>query len=453
MTVKKVGNKYRIRVYMGYDTSGKQIERTKTWSPPPEWSEKRAAKEAQRQAMLFEDEVRNGLSKKSMKFADFSEYWIKMYAEDHLKVKTVYEYKKLLKKVNLAIGHLPINKITPIHLLEFYNKLANTDSENTPYCCLIDIREELRNRHITQADFAKSCGISLSTLQSAMQGKSISRNSSECICNGLGKRFEECFRPVNAVKKVSTDMIRHYHRVVSSIMGYAVQWQYISYNPCSKIAPAKNEDAEISFLDDEQSKRLLILLREEPGYYRRAIVITLLTGLRRGELLGLEWDDVNWKEHIITIRRTSQYLPGKGLFTDTPKNKSSQRLVYISEEVINILIEQRQWQEREADRLGDRWNGSDRIITNKYGRPMYPDSLSHWFGKFIKRTDLPKIHVHSLRHTYATLFIANNVPLTTVAAQLGHATVATTANIYAHAIKSSQILAANKIGQIFEDIL
>ena len=452
-TVNKRGNKYRIRVYMGYDTAGRQIERTKTWTAPPEWSEKRAMKEAQRQAVHFEEEVKNGLLKTNMKFAEFSEYWLKMYAEDHLRPKTVFEYRKLLANINLSIGHLPLDKITPIHLLEFYNRLSETTNGNTSYYCQIDIKAELQNRHCTQADFAEICGISLTTLQSAMQGKAISHKSSELICDGLNKKFEVCFRPVKAVKKISSNTIRHYHRLISSILGYAVRWQYIPYNPCSRITPPKTEDSDISYLDDEQAKRLLILLQSEAGYYRRAIAITLMTGLRRGELLGLEWGDVNWKEHTIMIRRTSQYLPGKGVFTDTTKNKSSQRLIHIPQAIITVLIEQKQWQEREAERLGDLWQDSNRIITNEIGMPMYPDSLTHWFEEFIKRNDLPKIHLHSLRHTYATLCIANNVPLTTVAAQLGHATVATTANIYAHAVKSSQIMAANKIGQIFEDIL
>lgn len=84
---------------------------------------------------------------------------------------------------------------------------------------------------------------------------------------------------------------------------------------------------------------------------------------------------------------------------------------------------------------------------------MHPDRVTHWFGKFIKRTDLPPIHVHSLRHTYATLCIANGVPITAVAAQLGHANVAITAKIYAHAIKAAQIAAADKVGGLFASII
>ncbi len=450
-TINKRGNKYRIRVYLGYDITGKQIERTKTWSAPMEWSEKRALKEVQRQAMIFEEEVKNGWTSGNMRFSEFSEYWLGMYAEGHLKPKTVFEYKKLLSTVNAKIGHLPLNKITPICLLEFYNGLSHADKKSISYTCVIDLKAWMRENHIAQSTFAKKSGISLTTLRSAMQGKKISQSSAEKISTVLHQDVQACFG--SDKKKISPNTIRHYHRLISSILGYAVKWQYIAYNPCSRVAPPKTESPSITYLDDEEAKRLLLLLRHEPGIYRRAITLTLLTGLRRGELLGLEWDDVNWEEKTITIQRTSQYIPGKGIFTDTPKNKSSKRIVHVSPEVIKILIEQRQWQERQSKRLGEKWNTSNRIVTNENGGTPYPDSLTHWFAEFVKKNDLPKINIHSLRHTYATLCIANDVPLTTVSAQMGHTTVGTTANIYAHAIKSSQIMAANKIGKMFEEII
>ncbi|OKZ68140.1 MAG: hypothetical protein BHV88_13565 [Clostridiales bacterium 41_12_two_minus] len=198
---------------------------------------------------------------------------------------------------------------------------------------------------------------------------------------------------------------------------------------------------------------MLKLLQSEPGMYRRAISLLLLTGLRRGELLGLEWKDIDFKNRTLTISRTSQYLPKRGVYTDEPKNKSSRRLVLISTQVVLILQEQQRWQAFQASQLGNGWDPCGRIITGEDGSPLHPDRLTRWFAKFIQRTDLPPVHIHSLRHTYATLCIAQGVPITAVAAQMGHANVATTATIYAHAIKSAQIAAADKIGGLFEDVL
>lgn len=448
-TISKRGNKYRIRVYMGYDVNGKQIERTKTWAPPPNWTEKRAAKEAQRQALLFEEELRNGVIQPSMKFAAFADYWMKMYAEDHLRQKTIFGYCELLKQINPIIGHIPLEKITPIHLLEFYKQLANTASNKSLFHCTVDLKHKIKITNKTQANFSHQSGVSLTTLGTAMQGKPISKKSAELISTQLGEKLEVSFQPVKTNSGVSASTVRHYHRLISSILSDAVKWQYIPYNPCSRVTPPKSAYAEVSYLDDIQAKHLLVLLQKSPAIYRRAVTLLLLTGLHRSELMGLEWSDIDFTKHTMAIRRTSQYLPHRGIYTDDTKNKSSRRIVALSSQVIHILREQQDWQKREAQRLGEAWCNNDRIITNENGRPMSPDRLSNWFYKFIRSTDLPQIHLHSLRHTYATLCIANGVPLTAVAAQLGHATVATTANIYAHAIKSAQIAAADKIGQLF----
>lgn len=98
--------------------------------------------------------------------------------------------------------------------------------------------------------------------------------------------------------------------------------------------------------------------------------------------------------------------------------------------------------------LGDQWHNSEYVFTNEIGEVIHPDSLSSWFHRFILTTDLPPIHLHSLRHTNATLYIANGVAVTTVAGQLGHSTPSTTANIYAHSIQSAQAAAADMMDDL-----
>ena len=98
--------------------------------------------------------------------------------------------------------------------------------------------------------------------------------------------------------------------------------------------------------------------------------------------------------------------------------------------------------------LGEHWSYTEYIFTAQDGTPMHPDTLSGWFRDFIKKTDLPQIHIHSLRHTNATLSIANGVAVTTVAGQLGHANATTTTKIYAHSIKSAQAAAADMMDDL-----
>lgn len=107
------------------------------------------------------------------------------------------------------------------------------------------------------------------------------------------------------------------------------------------------------------------------------------------------------------------------------------------------------WQTRQRMQLGSAWGDSPYVFTTLEGQTMRPDTLTNWFHSFIQRTDLPPIHLHSLRHTNATLQIANGVPLTTVAGNLGHADSATTTKIYAHAIQSAAAASA----QMMDDLL
>lgn len=453
-TVTKRGKSYQFRVYAGYDISGKQIVRSKTWTPPADWSEKRADKEANIQAAIFEDQVRNGLSGNGkIRFTDFAALWFDKYALPQLRPRTVARYQELLVRIDLAIGHLPLEKIRPVNLLEFYAKLASEEPSNASYCCTVDLRQLLKERLFTQAAFSQQYGISLTTLSTAWHRQPISRKSAEKICTGLGLPLGDCFSPTDPGASLSPTTVRHYHTLISDILSDAVRWQYIPYSPCDRIDPPKAAPAQILYLDDVQTRQLVSALQEAPGFYRRAILLLLLTGMRRGELLGLEWKDINWQEQSLRIVRTSQYLPNRGVYTDDTKNKSSSRLIEVSPHVIAILQDQRKWQQLREKAAGDNWIACDRIITGEDGAAMRPDRLSAWFRKFIQRTDLPQIKIHSLRHTYATLCIANGVPLTAVAEQLGHANVATTANIYAHAIKSAKIAGANKVSGIIADLL
>lgn len=453
-TIKKRGNSYQFRVYAGYDTNGKQIEKTKSWKPPADWSERRSEKEAQRLAVLFEEQVRAGcLANGKMKFADFAEYWMQRYAEQNLKAKTVRRYRGLLKRINRSIGYLPLEKIQPGNLMDFYGSLTEEIPENATYRCAVDLKNLLRSKNLTQAECAKRAGISVTTVGSVCRGSDASAKTAHAIADALDYPLTSLFSPTQPQKRLAPYTIQHYHRLISDILGDAVKWQYIPYNPCGRVESPRAEQAEVEYLDDIQAKHLLHLLQAEPEIYRRVISLLLLTGLRRGELLGLEWQDIDFAHKSMNIARTSQYLSQRGVFTETPKTKSSKRLVVISDQVIDILWNQLLWQQRQSRKLGDKWANSGRVITSENGMPMHPDRITRWFGKFIKRTDLPPIHVHSLRHTYATLCITNGVPITAVAGQLGHANVAITAKIYAHAIKSAQIAAADKVGGLFASII
>ena len=127
----------------------------------------------------------------------------------------------------------------------------------------------------------------------------------------------------------------------------------------------------------------------------------------------------------------------------------------VSQTAILILLEYKTWQDDMRAKVGDAWEETaedDRIFTNEVGRPIFPTSLTQWMRKFIKRTGLPSSSIHSLRHTYASLLIAEGTPLVVVSSNLGHAQVSTTSDIYSHVIASAEAKAAQVTDKFLEDI-
>lgn len=183
-------------------------------------------------------------------------------------------------------------------------------------------------------------------------------------------------------------------------------------------------------------------LENEDIQFRKAVTVLIFTGLRRGELLGLEWQDVDFTHNVVQIRRSSLYSSKRDIFEDTTKNETSHRAFSVSADVIELLQQFRVWQNEQRLKFGSQWNNTNRIFTKWNGLPMNPDTLSAGFKKFLKNNNLPDIPLHGLLHTNATLQIASGVPLTTVAKRLGHANAVTTSKIYTHAIQSADEQAA-----------
>lgn len=450
-TIQKRSNGYFISVSCGYDNTGKQIRRTMTYRPEEGMTAKQIEKEVKRQAVLFEEKCRSGnILSGSVKFAVFSEMWL----DDHkrqLRPKTYSRYKAMLPRINAAIGHLRLDRIQPLHLRKFYDNLAESGVRaDIKYKCNIDVAGYMKEHKLTGAEISRRSGLSSATVSSLKKGNNVTEKSAAAFAEYMGQRLDKLFTAVDADKTLSGKTVLHHHRLISSILGTAVEWGVIASNPCDRTQAPKAEKTEPRYLDEKQAAAMLALLDYEPFDFRIMIRVLLFTGLRRGELLGLEWQDIDFEKRLLNVRRSSLYLPELGVYEDETKNDSSDRLFKVSQTVIDDLKEYRVWQLEQRFKVGDRWHDTNRLFTNPEGKPLNPDTLSGWFSDFVKahRDELPYVSVHSLRHTNATLQIAAGVPITTVSMRLGHSNAATTGRIYAHAIKSADEAAAEAIDDI-----
>lgn len=448
--ITKRGAAYRIKVSCGYDVAGKQIIKSMTWKPEPGMTERQEEKEVQRQAVLFEDKCRSGqVLSGNIRFSEFVGVWMEKYAKPQLKAKTLDAYEYLLKRILPALGHIRLDKLQPQHLLEFYENLREADLKQTvKYRCKKDLKKLLKDQGQTKPSFAARVGVGVTVLNSITQGKNISRESAEKISRAFDLPLLDVFEPVG-FGQLSEKTVLHHHRLISSILQTAVQWQVIPSNPCSRVRAPRVQHKESQYLEEEQVFYMLERLEEEDEAHRGMIYLLLYSGMRRGELCGLEWSDIDFENDVINIRRNSVYISGKGVITNDPKTSSSIRAEKISHDVIELLSEHKHQQKIQRLSVGAGWIESDRVFTQWNGAPIFPDGVSKWFRHFMERIGLSGYSLHSLRHTNASLMIASGVDVRTVAARLGHAQTSTTTNIYAHLIRSAD----EKASEAIEDML
>lgn len=386
---KRGKNSYRLTVSEGFDLNGKPMIHRKTVHG--------TKKDAEVELAKFVTEVQNGLviDGKSLKFSEFTEIWKRDYGSKELAPSTYKRYCRMLETRLLPyFGHFYINKIKPTDIMKFYD-LLEKDTQL--------VRKKGNNGSKTK-------------------------------------------------KPLSGKTILEHHRLLRAMLHKAVYWQLIVANPAERVQPPKARKPKRRSYDDEQTKILLEnleLLSSEDTKYKVAIILTVFTGVRLGELMGLEWQDVDFKNGIISINRSSQYLSDMVVFTKVPKTESSIREIAMPEFIISLLEEYKLWYEEQKSIYGELWTNSDRLFVQADGKPMHPSTISKWFVKYVGQIGLPVINFHGLRHTNASLLVAQNVDIAVISARLGHAQISTTLDFYVHPLLSHN----RKAGYALENLL
>ena len=236
-------------------------------------------------------------------------------------------------------------------------------------------------------------------------------------------------------KNKPTKTVRNIHQMVSSALRFAMEQKLIPENPATRCALPKVERKEMKTLPMDQLNTFFDEAKRTGAF--ELYYIDLLTGLRRGELLGLKWDDIDFKNGILHVRR--QVMRQEGKMVEAPlKTKNSYRSIAIPADAVEVLKMQR-------DKIG---NGSEYVFPSPTGGPMSSDSVLHMLQRVLKRAGLERIRFHDLRHTFATLALQNGVDVKTVSGMLGHYSAGFTLDTYAHVTTAAQRNAANTMGNV-----
>lgn len=381
MYYREHGNKVRFFVNCGIDSNGKKIIKSKQVSLPAGLPKKKRKQMIQEIGEEYEKRIKGGSSRDNdkLKFKDFVKG---IYETNHLsslKPKTAEMYRRVIKERLIGyFGEMQLQDITALDIRKWISQLDRMDG----------------------------------------QSKDLSANSK-------GNWF----------------------RTLSAILGKAEEWELITINPCRKVKQPRKPQSDVKALSQEdvikvfrsfndcKDPRLVILMK-----------LLLLTGIRASECCGLEWRDIDYENCSIKIERETMYLQDGGYVETTPKSQSSRRSVFVPKSFCDDLKRYRELQLKDISDRGPLWIGEKgdkcKIMTQFNGLPVSCFTINHWVQKYLKWCGVPVISTHGLRHTFASLLIANGVDVRTTAAQMGHSQPSLVFNTYANPQDSAKRKAA-----------
>lgn len=243
-------------------------------------------------------------------------------------------------------------------------------------------------------------------------------------------------------KPLSPLTVRHIHTTLHSALRAAVEAHLLAYNPADGIRLSHGQAAPRAAWESSQLREFLQATKEDRPWPLWVFLAT--TGCRRGEALGLAWDDVDFTRGTVSIRRTLlEYR--RGTIEGTPKTRAGRRTIALDPPTVRALERELRVQRQEKALLGERWVDSGFVFVSEDGQALHPAAATLIFAAAVKRSGLPRITLHGLRHSFATIALnERHAPVGQVSARLGHRDASVTLAIYQHAIpKQDEVLAAD----------
>jgi integrase len=229
--------------------------------------------------------------------------------------------------------------------------------------------------------------------------------------------------------------VQYLHRILREALHQAVKWQLVNRNVADATEPPRAARAQVKVWNDEQVRAFLAATQK--NYYAPIWHLALTTGLRRGELLGLRWEDVDFEDGVLRVRQSLVEVNGTPIFQE-PKTKSGRRTVALFPVTLAELRAHRTRQLKHRLEIGPAWEGYDLVFASADGRPIYPANLARHFRRLVKELQLPAIPFHSLRHTHATLMLRDGMHVKVMSERLGHSSIAITLDTYSHVLPDMQ---------------
>ena len=411
-SIKERCGSYQITVSLGRDIFGKKLIETTTFTPDPELTPKKREKAVEEFARQFEANIKNGIAMDGRKIAlkDFADRWFQEYAPQKLQPGTVEKYRAV-------IGHLKLSELRPATLNSTFAAMTKDGA-----------RKDGKAGGYSRATIKKTQDVLSSVLRTAVEWEIIEKNPMD---------------KVRSVGECAADKIEFFTPDQAATFLDYIEKPYKIKTKGHK----RTDDTGIDYTvgDYERTK-------EVPEQIRVLFNLAIYAGLRKGELLALEWSDIDFDNDTVTVSKACSVVAGQQI-TKEPKTKTSHRTVAIPHFLTQRIKAMKVDRLKYRLSVGDYWQGAEWLFIQDNGKQMsystpysaFQDTITRYNAGKKPEKQLPAIPFHGLRHTSATLLIASKQDVRTVSARLGHAQASTTMNIYAHALQETDRKAVNAL--------
>lgn len=249
-------------------------------------------------------------------------------------------------------------------------------------------------------------------------------------------------------EQLQPSSVHRIHRVLRTALNRAVKWGYLKASPMGRVDPPNGRIEKRRTLAVDDAHRVLAWLKDQQWITYQAVYLVLYTGLRRAEVAGLRWSDLDTAQGTIHIQRNRQRRHGD--IVGLPKTPGSNRYVPLATQALQTLKTWRTEQIEYTLMRGESWNEESYVVRHIDGGVPDPNTFTHTLQVAFKALDIPAVSLHDLRHTYATWLIESGVELKVVSGLLGHSSYALTADTYVHVTRKTERDAAERLGWIMD---
>lgn len=430
--------------------------KTMTWKKPEDMADSEARHYIQKIAYDFEENLINEANGKGVKDTDISliDYALERIEriKNSISPHSYLTEQRKFREMEKYFGQIKLKDISPALVQDYLDKMQKRGIVTEMAKLKKSLRPVVKSKRFKINNFVKRANMSKQTFEKIERNEIIQLSTAEKICNALKVKVKDYFEIITTRKPYARASINSFRKSLCATLASAKRQRLIAHNYASRdyIETPSGTKKEIIILKEKESLTLAEELEKEQNIIvKTALMTCLYMGLRRSELAGLQWQDINFEKNIMKIERSMHRDKGYGIYYKCTKTESSKREISIPDRLAEQLREYKEWwQIHRPYFIDERFEYA--LFKNDSMRPYSPGTYLPWLKKILQKANLTDVTLHSLRHTNISLQIMAGIDEKTVAGRVGHSQTSTTTDIYSHFMHTSDVKASNVLDKIFE---